>query len=62
MIDKLSPLAQLIRDGSEGEKNDAWIRLAAANGTGIAHDIWSMTQREIAELDDPPEPVQEGLW
>ena len=62
MTQKLSPLAQVIRHGSEAEQNAAWIALAAANGTGMAHDIWTMATRDAENPDIPTEPVQEQLW
>ena len=64
----LSWLARVIRDGSEGERTEAWIRLAAANGTGMARDIWSLAEQELAAAAEQPraeaeaELVQEGLF
>lgn len=66
----LSWLARVIRDGTEGERTEAWIRLAAANGTGMARDIWSLAEQELAAAAEQPEtapaveaePVQEGLF
>lgn len=59
-------IASLLRDGAEAQLAAAWVELAAAYGTGQAHDMWSLAQMEAAEAaataDTRPATELVPLW